>query len=97
MLPLSYVLFCVSGIVTGNQNRSPYDVLGSSLDVCGTNISRLNFSPMSPLIKSFLFAIHEALIFFRKVHENMVLYATPSHGDMYTIAGCSFSIEVFFR
>ena len=45
MLSLSSVLFCVSEITTGNETGSPSDVLGDSLDLCGTIIARSNWSP----------------------------------------------------
>ena len=41
-MPLSSVLFCVYGIVTGNENISPSDVLGAFLDICVTIVSSLN-------------------------------------------------------
>ena len=62
MLSLSYILFCVSGIATGNENGIPYDVLGSYLDICGTTISILNCYPRIPLIKALFLVIFEAWI-----------------------------------
>ena len=51
ILPLSCVLFFVSGIETGNETGSTYDVLGASLDICGTIITSLNWSTRSKLTK----------------------------------------------
>ena len=96
MIPLSSVLFLASGIATGNETVSPSDVLGASLDLCGTIISSFNFSHSSPLTKALLSAIIEALIFFRNGHEKIVLHATPSPRDRETFTGCPFNTKVFF-
>ena len=53
LMPLSYMLFCVSWIMTGNETGSPIDFLGAYLDICGTITSSLNYSPRSPLNKSY--------------------------------------------
>ena len=49
LMPLSFMLSSFFWIATGKENGSPYDVLGDSLDLCGTIISSLNRSPRSPL------------------------------------------------
>ena len=90
-LPLSSVLFCVSGIVTGNETVSPSDCLGASLDIFQTIISRLNCSPMIPLTKAFLLVIIEVLVVCSNGHENMVLHATPSPKVKETVTGCPFN------
>ena len=51
MLPLSSVLFCISGVDTYNETGSPSDFLGASLDIFVTIISSLTFYPTSPLTK----------------------------------------------
>ena len=45
MLPLTSLLFCVSGIATNNETGIPSGVLGASLILCGSIISSLNCSP----------------------------------------------------
>ena len=69
MLSLSSILFCVCGIVTGNETGFPSISLIASLDLCGTIISRLNFPPRSPLTKSLSLVIIYALIVCRNVRE----------------------------
>ena len=55
IMPLSSILFCVSRIVGGKENSSPYDVLDASLKIFGTIISILNWSSRIPLTKVFKF------------------------------------------
>ena len=57
MLPLSSVLFCISGIVTGNETVSTSDVLFASLAIFGTIISIYKCSPMIPMAKSLFLVI----------------------------------------
>ena len=89
------MLFCVSTITTSNKTGSPSGILGDFLDICGTIISRLNFSPRSPLTKALLLVIIKALIIFRDGHENMVLHATPSSWAKETFTGCPFTTKEF--
>ena len=62
LLPLSFMLFCVSCIMTGNETEITSDVLGSSLDIFGTIIYILNCSPSIPIIKELFSVIIEAFI-----------------------------------
>ena len=57
MLPLTSVLFCVSGITTVNETGIPADVLGANLALCATILYSLNCSTRSPLIKELLLVI----------------------------------------
>ena len=70
------VLFCVSEIATGNETSSPSDVLGDSLDLFGTTISSLDWSPRRPLNKELFSVTIEDLIYCRNGHENMVLHVS---------------------
>ena len=63
MLPMASVLFCISGIMTGNEHGSNFDVLVASLSFCVTIIPSLNWSPRSPLAKVLFLVIIEYLIF----------------------------------
>ena len=78
MIPMTSVLFFISGIANGNANGSPYDVLGASLDLCGTTISILNCYPRNKMTKELFLVIIEALIVCRNGHKKMVFNATPS-------------------
>ena len=78
ILPLSYMLFCVSRIVTGKKTGSSSDILGACLVICGTIISRLNCYPRTPLTKALFLVIIEAWIVHSNGHEKMVLNATLS-------------------
>ena len=97
MLPLTSVSFCVSRIMTSNETGSPSGVLGDSLDICGTIVSSMNWSPRSSLIKELFLVIIEALIVCSNGYEKMVLHATPSPRDRYTVTGCPFTTKVFLR
>ena len=68
MLPLSFVLFCVSGIATGNETGSPSDFLVDYLDFFGTIIYIFNLSLRGPLTKALFLVTIEALIVFIKFH-----------------------------
>ena len=68
-MSLFSVLFCVSGIMNGNETGILSDVLGASLDLCVTIVYRLNFYLGSPLIKFFFLVIIEVLIVFINGHE----------------------------
>ena len=72
------MLSCFPWIETGNATGRPSDVLVDSLDLCGTIISRLNFSPSSLLTKEFFLVIIEALTVCRNGHENMVFECSSS-------------------
>ena len=87
MLPLTSVLFCVSGITIGNETGIPSDVLGASLDLCGTIISSLNCSTRLQLTNVLFSAIIEALIVCRNGHENMLLHDTPYPRLRETVTG----------
>ena len=93
ILPLSYILCCVSGIATDNEIGSTSSVLGEYLVFFGTIISSLNFSPRSLLTKVLLSVIIEVLIICSNVHENMVLHSTPSPRTRKTVTGCSFNTK----
>ena len=80
-LPLSSVLFYVSGIVTINETVIPYDFLVASLYFCGNIISSLNFSPRCPLTETLFSVIIEAFIVCKNGHENMVLHSVSSTMD----------------
>ena len=62
MLRLSYVLFLVSGIVTGDETSSSSDTFGTSLALSGTSISILNWYTRITLSKELLLVIIEDLI-----------------------------------
>ena len=89
------MLFCVSEIATRNDTSSTSDVLGDSLDICGTIISSLKCSPRIPLTKLLFSAIIEALFFLRNIHKNMVLRATPYPILKETVTGCPFTTKGF--
>ena len=93
IIPLSSVLFCVSGITTSNGTVSTSDVLGYYLALCGTIIYIFNFSPGSPLTKALLLVIIESLIIFRNGHENMVLHANNYPRAKETVTGCAFTTK----
>ena len=92
LTPASMV-FCVSVIVTGNDTGSPSDVLGDSLSLYGTTTSSLNFSPRISLTNVLYLVIIEALIVCSNLHENMVLYATPSLNTGDTVTDCTFTMK----
>ena len=94
ILPLTSVLFFVSGIVTLNETGNPSGDLVTSLDLCGTIISRLNCYPRITLNKELFSVIIEALFFCRKVHEKRVLHAIPSPRSMETFTGCLLTKKV---
>ena len=66
MLYLPYVLFSVSDISsvieTDNETGIISDILGAYLDIYGSIIYRLIFSPRIPLLKVLLLVIIEDLI-----------------------------------
>ena len=66
MLPLSSVIFCVSGIATGSKTGSFSDVLGDYVDNCGTTIYISSFSPRIPLTEAFFIGHYTTLNFFQK-------------------------------
>ena len=80
-------------ITTGNETGIPSDVLGVSLDLYGTIISSLNFSPSSPITEELLSEIIETLIVCRKGHENIVLHTTSSTRSRETVTGFLFTIK----
>ena len=95
MLPLFSIIFCVSGITTGNETSSPSDVLGASLALCGTIISILNCYPMISITKALFSVIIETLIFYGNGQENILLRANPSHRERETFTGYAFTTKVF--
>ena len=56
-MPQSSVLFCVTGIATGNGNDTPSYVFVASLYLCGTTISILNCYPRIPPTKALFLVI----------------------------------------
>ena len=94
MLPLSSVLFCVSGIVAGNETGTPSDVFGACLSLFGTIVFSLNCYPRIPLTKVLFWVITEFLVFCSNVHENMVLHATPYTSSRDTDTSCVFYMKV---
>ena len=89
------MLFCVFGIVTGNETGSPYDVLGDPLALRWTTISSLNCYHSIPLTKALLSVIIKVLIVCSNSHKDMVLHATPSPRDRETVTGFLFTTEEF--
>ena len=76
LMPLSFMFSVFHCIDTGTETGSPSDVLGASLDLCGTIISSINCSPRNPLTKTFFLVVIEALIVWINGHESIVLNAT---------------------
>ena len=93
MLSLTSMLFCVSGITTGNETVSFSDVLGAYLDICGTIISSLNCYPRSLLNKVLVLVIIEVLIICSNGYEKLVLHATPYHIERETVNGFPFTTK----
>ena len=75
----------------------PSDVLGNSLTLCETIISILNCYPGSPLTKTLLLEMIEALIVCRNGHENMVLHDTPSPKARETVTGFPLTTKGFLE
>ena len=71
----------------------PSNVLGASLDLCGTTISILNFSTRSPTTRELLSVIIEELLVFRTGPENRVLHTTPSPRAKETVTGFLFTTK----
>ena len=69
MMPPTSVLFCISGIATGNETSINYDVLGDSLALFGTIISSLNWYTRSLPTEALFLVIIEALIVCRNSHK----------------------------
>ena len=93
IMPLTSMLFSLSGIVTVDETVSTSDFLGSSLDLCGTIINILNFSPRSPLTKALFLVIIEVWIICRNSYKKMVLHATPSPRARETVTCYPFTTE----
>ena len=91
--PLYSYCICPSWIEAVNENGRPSGVFGSSLVLCGTITPRFKFYPRSPLPKTLLLVIIEALIVCSKGHENMVLYVTPYPRVRDNVAGFSFTTK----
>ena len=75
-VPFLHVIF-ICWIATGNETGIHSDILGDSLDICGTIISSLTWSPRSPRTKELLSVIIQYLIVYRNWHDKIVLHDTP--------------------
>ena len=95
MLSLSFILFCFSGIVTGNETGSPSDALDTLLDIRETINSILNCALRNPVTKVLFSFIVEVLVVCRNFHKKMLFYAIPSPRVKETITGCLFSKKIF--
>ena len=93
LITLSFMWLCFSWIATDNETGSPSDVLGASLDLFGTIISSLNFSPSSPITKTLLSFIIEDSIICRNGHENIVLHASLCPRSRETVTGFLFTTK----
>ena len=97
MPPPPYVFLSISvinlGIRTVNETGIPYNFLHASLDIFGAIILILNCYTRIPIAKVLLLVVLEDLIIFRNGHKNMLLHATPSLSENYTVISCEFIMK----